>query len=238
MIDACDRPGGASPCAAAAPAALQEGWVIANHILVSFHVAFISSVLALPPISLFKWHVLRFVFASPETLVSAVFAYLSFPRRQEPAARDPRADHPAQPLSQQSATASPAAPLPPHYAKPVDPGRQAEPHRPPWTDTIDLAERYIPGSDIVNELRRTSHHALGKRPLLIAQAYHATSPAAPPRASSVWGSARPPGPTWRRAPAAGSSRSSSAWWTISSGCWGQPRSSPGSRSGRRLTSTP
>jgi enolase/phosphohistidine swiveling domain-containing protein len=41
-----------------------------------------------------------------------------------------------------------------------------------WTDTIDLAERYIPGSDIVNELRRTSHHALGKRTLLIAQAYH------------------------------------------------------------------
>jgi hypothetical protein len=41
-----------------------------------------------------------------------------------------------------------------------------------WTDTIDLAERYVPGSDIVNELRRTSHHALGKRTLVIAQAYH------------------------------------------------------------------
>ena len=78
MTDACDRPGGAPPCAAVAPAALQEGWVIANHILVSFHVAFISSVLALPPTSLLKWQVLRFVFASPETLVSAVFAYLSF----------------------------------------------------------------------------------------------------------------------------------------------------------------
>jgi enolase len=52
--------------------------VIANHILVSFHVAFVSSVLALPPTSLFKWHVLRFVFASPDTLVSAVFMYLSF----------------------------------------------------------------------------------------------------------------------------------------------------------------
>jgi enolase len=78
MIDRCDRPGGAPPSTAVALAALQEGWVIANHILVSFHVAFISSVLALPPTSLFKWHVLRFVFASPETLVSAVFAYLSF----------------------------------------------------------------------------------------------------------------------------------------------------------------
>jgi enolase len=71
-----DRRGGASP--GASPAALQEGWVIANHILVSFHVAFISSVLALPPTSLLKWHVLRFVFASPDTLVSALFMYLSF----------------------------------------------------------------------------------------------------------------------------------------------------------------
>jgi len=59
-------------------AALQEGWVIANHILVSFHVAFISSVLSLPPSAVAKWEVLRFVFASPETLVSAAFMYLSF----------------------------------------------------------------------------------------------------------------------------------------------------------------
>src|SRR5512134_539192 len=59
-------------------AALQEGWVIANHILVSFHVAFISSVLSLPPSAVAKWEVLRFVFASSETLVSAAFMYLSF----------------------------------------------------------------------------------------------------------------------------------------------------------------
>jgi hypothetical protein len=77
-VHVCDRPGCAPPRTAAPPAALQEGWVIANHILVSFHVAFISSVLALPPTALFKWHVLRFVFASPDTLVSAVFMYLSF----------------------------------------------------------------------------------------------------------------------------------------------------------------
>jgi len=77
VVDACDRPGGA-PTPTTVAAALQEGWVIANHILVSFHVAFISSVLALPPSSLFKWDVLRFVFASPETLVSALFAYVSF----------------------------------------------------------------------------------------------------------------------------------------------------------------
>ena len=75
-MNACGRPGHASPCTPRA--ALQEGWVIANHILVSFHVAFISSVLSLPPASLFKWHVLRFVFASPDTLVSALFMYLSF----------------------------------------------------------------------------------------------------------------------------------------------------------------
>jgi len=75
-VPARERRGCAPTCVP--PAALQEGWVIANHILVSFHVAFISSVLALPATSLFKWHVLQFVFASPDTLVSAVFMYLSF----------------------------------------------------------------------------------------------------------------------------------------------------------------
>jgi enolase len=59
-------------------AALQQGWVIANHILVSFHVAFISSVLSLPPSAVAKWEVLRFIFVSPEALVSAAFMYLSF----------------------------------------------------------------------------------------------------------------------------------------------------------------
>ncbi len=57
---------------------LQQGWVIANHILVSFHVAFISSVLALPPVSIFKGEVLKFIFVSPETIISAVFMYISF----------------------------------------------------------------------------------------------------------------------------------------------------------------
>jgi enolase len=59
-------------------AGLQEGWVIANHILVSFHVAFISSILALPAASVFKGEVLRFIFLSPETLVSALFMYITF----------------------------------------------------------------------------------------------------------------------------------------------------------------
>jgi enolase/phosphohistidine swiveling domain-containing protein len=57
---------------------LQEGWVIANHILVSFHIAFISSVLALPSALASREEVLRFIFVSPETLVSAAFTYASF----------------------------------------------------------------------------------------------------------------------------------------------------------------
>lgn len=57
---------------------LQEGWVIANHILVSFHVAFISSVLAIPDSAASKEAVLRFIFLSPETIISAVFTYLVF----------------------------------------------------------------------------------------------------------------------------------------------------------------
>lgn len=57
---------------------LHEGWVIANHILVSFHVAFISSVLALSTGEVHKTEVLRFIFASPETIVSALFLYISF----------------------------------------------------------------------------------------------------------------------------------------------------------------
>ena len=58
--------------------ALQEGWVIANHILVAFHIAFISSVLALPAEAILKWEVLGFIFASAETVVSALFMYLTF----------------------------------------------------------------------------------------------------------------------------------------------------------------
>ena len=57
---------------------LLEGWVIANHILVSFHVAFISSVLALPAAAIFKADVLRFIFLSWETLVSALFMAITF----------------------------------------------------------------------------------------------------------------------------------------------------------------
>ena len=57
---------------------LQEGWVIANHILVSFHVAFISSVLAIPDTATTREAVLHFIFLSPETIVSAIFTYTVF----------------------------------------------------------------------------------------------------------------------------------------------------------------
>ncbi|UCD58607.1 MAG: hypothetical protein JSV16_05735, partial [Candidatus Hydrogenedentota bacterium] len=40
-----------------------------------------------------------------------------------------------------------------------------------WNDTIDLAEIHIRGSTIVNELRRSSHHAMGRHTLKLAQAY-------------------------------------------------------------------
>ena len=87
-----------------------------------------------------------------------------------------------------------------------------------WVDTIDLAERYIPGSDIVNELRRTSHHALGKRTLLIARAYHAYLATGAPEALVGLGLGRTrPGrrggalPPWaRRDPAARGRRSRAA----------------------------
>lgn len=57
---------------------LQEGWVIANHILVSFHVAFISSVLAIPDTATTREAVLQFIFLSPETIISALFTYMVF----------------------------------------------------------------------------------------------------------------------------------------------------------------
>ncbi|MBN2619981.1 hypothetical protein JXB22_02735 [candidate division WOR-3 bacterium] len=56
---------------------LYSGHVIANHILVSFHVAFISSLLNIPP-DLFGPDVLTFVFVSHETIISALFWLLCF----------------------------------------------------------------------------------------------------------------------------------------------------------------
>ncbi len=59
-------------------AALNKGWVIANHILVSFHVAFVSSVLSIPGFVQNKAEVLRFMFVSQETIISLIFWYITF----------------------------------------------------------------------------------------------------------------------------------------------------------------
>lgn len=57
---------------------LERGWVIANHKLVSFHAAFISSVLSLPEAVQGKLETLQFMFLSFETIVSAIILYLSW----------------------------------------------------------------------------------------------------------------------------------------------------------------
>lgn len=63
---------------ASASAKLERGWVIANHKLVSFHAAFISSVLNLPATVEGKLETLKFMFLSLETIVSAIILYLSW----------------------------------------------------------------------------------------------------------------------------------------------------------------
>jgi len=57
---------------------LERGWVIANHKLVSFHAAFISSTLSLPAGVAGKLETLRFMFASPEVFISLAILYLSW----------------------------------------------------------------------------------------------------------------------------------------------------------------
>ena len=41
-----------------------------------------------------------------------------------------------------------------------------------WQDTIDLSEVYVRGSAITNEIRRSTHHAMGTHTLKLARAYH------------------------------------------------------------------
>ena len=59
-------------------ALLDKGWVIANHILVSFHVAFISSVLSIPVAISERGEVLKYMFRSTETIISCIFWYMTF----------------------------------------------------------------------------------------------------------------------------------------------------------------
>jgi hypothetical protein len=40
-----------------------------------------------------------------------------------------------------------------------------------WQDTIDLSEVHVRGSSITNEIRRSTHHAIGKHTLSLARAY-------------------------------------------------------------------
>jgi hypothetical protein len=104
-----------------------------------------------------------------------------------------------------------------------------------WTDAIDLAEIHVRGSPIANELRRSSHHALGSRRWI--------SPA--PTTSTSWtGTGRP----WRtlalrpsrpptRPPAR--ARLPAIWWSGSCATWrscsGAPRSWKRSANGRTPT---
>ena len=74
---------------AAAAGYLERGWVIANHKLVSFHAAFISSILSLPATDLaarvtqgqnIKYAVLDFMFSPKniEVWISLIILYLSW----------------------------------------------------------------------------------------------------------------------------------------------------------------
>ncbi len=57
---------------------LSRGWVIANHKLVSFNVAFISSILSVPLGISGRVETLRFIFFSWETIISLIILYLSW----------------------------------------------------------------------------------------------------------------------------------------------------------------
>lgn len=62
------------------PGLLEEGWVIANHKLVSFHVAFLSSLLMLTGGGWSNWKVLNFMFnpIHGEVIISFIILYLSY----------------------------------------------------------------------------------------------------------------------------------------------------------------
>ena len=62
------------------PGMLEEGWVIANHKLVSFHAAFLSSLLSIPFIVGRRTDVLNFMFnpAEKEVIFSAIIWYLGW----------------------------------------------------------------------------------------------------------------------------------------------------------------
>ncbi|MGI9102690.1 MAG: hypothetical protein ACR2IF_09635 [Terriglobales bacterium] len=58
--------------------ALDRGWIIANHKLVSFHAAFLTSLLSINPLIHSRGDVVRDMFLSAEVLVSAAMWYLAW----------------------------------------------------------------------------------------------------------------------------------------------------------------
>jgi hypothetical protein len=57
---------------------LDRGWIIANHKLVSFHAAFLTSLLSISPSVTSRYDVLRQMFLSIEVVISSVIWYLSW----------------------------------------------------------------------------------------------------------------------------------------------------------------
>lgn len=57
---------------------LDRGWIIANHKLVSFHAAFLTSLLSIPPGVSSRLEVIREMFLSPEVLISSAIWYISW----------------------------------------------------------------------------------------------------------------------------------------------------------------
>ena len=58
---------------------LDRGWIIANHKLVSFHAAFLTSLLSIPAgVALLRFDVVREMFLSPEVVISSVIWYVAW----------------------------------------------------------------------------------------------------------------------------------------------------------------
>ncbi len=73
-----DSAANARPMEVKAGGYLEKGWVIANHKLLSFNAAFISSVLSVPRDVRGKLETLRSIFASWETIISLIILYVSW----------------------------------------------------------------------------------------------------------------------------------------------------------------
>src|SRR5512146_3464813 len=58
--------------------ALDRGWIIANHKLVSFHAAFLTSLLSISTDVASRFDVIRQMFLSVEVVISAVMWYLAW----------------------------------------------------------------------------------------------------------------------------------------------------------------